>query len=103
MGYTSVFFFYPLVSAKLDIDIYFNIPTLSVQSYHLQWWLKYIFQVALLIWLNRIIYRKLSEVRVITNKMGIMNDGGIGKEMGRYVYYIYVIYIVYVHHTDFIV
>ena len=57
-------------------------PTLSVQSHHLQWWLKYVFQVALLIWLNRIIYRKLSEVRVVTYKMGIMNDGGIGNEMG---------------------
>ena len=72
-----------------------------MQSHHLQWWLKYIFKVALLIWLNRIIYRKLSEVRVVANKMGIMNNGGIGKEMGRYVYCIYVIYyILYVFYTD---
>ena len=29
--------------------------------------------------------------------MGILNDGGIGKEMGRYVYYISVIYLLYVY------
>ena len=34
--------------------------------------------------------------------MGIMNDSGIGREMGRYVYYIYVIYILYVYYIDFI-
>ena len=34
--------------------------------------------------------------------MEIMNDGGIGKEMGRYVFYIYVINILNVYYTDFI-
>ena len=34
--------------------------------------------------------------------MGIMNDGGIGKEMGRYVFYIYVINILNVYYTHFI-
>ena len=83
LRYTTVFFFYPPISANLDVDIYFKIPK-DLQ----QWWLKYIFQVALLIWLNRIIYRKLSEVRSVTKKVGITNDSGIaGKWGGIYVYY----------------
>ena len=97
LGYTTVFFSYPPGSANLDVDIYFKIPK-DLQ----QWWLKYIFQVALLIWLNRIIYRKLSEVRVVTNKVGITNDSGIGREMGREICILHVIYIyiLYVYYTD---